>query len=197
MKIRVLKVCRAKRWLALRRAIARIGDTRRRQAKGSAQRALCRSAAFGSYGATAVCAGGPDTIRTCDLPLRRGTLYPTELRGLSGKFRTEPVVQPSMVAFPVGFLPPPRSALAMCSTHRENTLTSTSRHPASSSAHARDALLRIACVSFDQLSYGACRQRFARKRLGAKSSQSTFIPPRRDDAAILPLPPPSPRCDST
>ena len=25
--------------------------------------------------------GGPDTIRTCDLPLRRGTLYPAELRG--------------------------------------------------------------------------------------------------------------------
>lgn len=26
--------------------------------------------------------GAPDTIRTYDLPLRRGTLYPTELRGL-------------------------------------------------------------------------------------------------------------------
>ena len=25
--------------------------------------------------------GAPDTIRTCDLPLRRGTLYPAELRG--------------------------------------------------------------------------------------------------------------------
>lgn len=25
--------------------------------------------------------GDPDTIRTCDLPLRRGTLYPAELRG--------------------------------------------------------------------------------------------------------------------
>ncbi len=25
--------------------------------------------------------GAPDTIRTYDLPLRRGTLYPTELRG--------------------------------------------------------------------------------------------------------------------
>ncbi len=30
--------------------------------------------------------GGPDTIRTYDLPLRRGTLYPAELRG-----RDEPV----------------------------------------------------------------------------------------------------------
>ena len=26
--------------------------------------------------------GGPDTIRTCDLRLRRATLYPTELRVL-------------------------------------------------------------------------------------------------------------------
>ena len=28
--------------------------------------------------------GGPDTIRTYDLPLRRGTLYPAELRGRGG-----------------------------------------------------------------------------------------------------------------
>lgn len=26
--------------------------------------------------------GAPDTIRTCDLPLRRRMLYPAELRGL-------------------------------------------------------------------------------------------------------------------
>ena len=28
--------------------------------------------------------GAPDTIRTCGLSLRRGSLYPTELRGLRG-----------------------------------------------------------------------------------------------------------------
>src|SRR5690606_7503632 len=31
--------------------------------------------------------GGPDTIRTCDLPLRRGPLYPAELRGRGGNYR--------------------------------------------------------------------------------------------------------------
>src|SRR5690606_20778901 len=40
-------------------------------------------------------AGGPDTIRTCDLPLRRGTLYPAELRGqgrgLSHGARARPI----------------------------------------------------------------------------------------------------------
>lgn len=38
-----------------------------------------RSAAMRPQDASVI--GDPDTIRTCDLPLRRGTLYPAELRG--------------------------------------------------------------------------------------------------------------------
>jgi hypothetical protein len=41
--------------------------------------------------------GGPDTIRTCDLRLRRATLYPTELRVQRTPFR---VMRHPIPAFP-------------------------------------------------------------------------------------------------
>src|SRR5512146_254051 len=46
--------------------------------------------------------GGPDTIRTCDLPLRRGTLYPAELRGRNCNSGIEPMRAHPRTSRPVG-----------------------------------------------------------------------------------------------
>ena len=108
--------------------------------------------------------GGPDTIRTCDLALRRGALYPTELRGQRVDFCTEP----SLVQHPIRILPHPRASAQCASPHCASACSSTSwlrptdhatipgaasdRHPASPSRkHAERSACASACSSTTEL----------------------------------------------
>lgn len=57
---------------------------------GAKRRGARRSASRSSLLISHFCSSGdPGTIRTCDLPLRRGTLYPAELRGQSAHYRKD------------------------------------------------------------------------------------------------------------
>jgi hypothetical protein len=59
---------------------------------------LPRSRCLGRNDRQPAGSGGPDTIRTCDLPLRRGTLYPSELRGRNPPMIAEQGVEAQSLA---------------------------------------------------------------------------------------------------